>query len=293
MKFKFIISKWSNFYFFIQNLAEWHFSCRKNYNTLWYKELGNFSREEKKVLEAFKKIRSRYKPAKTCFEKAFFTKKNPWQLLTTALNPQEYQNIQKVFIIFQNKFEKFYSQERPLLEKWQKLLNKTANKRTMNRKITKILGNLYKTHTTNRNVVIKVYLLPSSPDTTGGGANIDNRSISLEISRYPQEKSNHALGIIWHEAIHLFFGVYYFPIIVECLDENKQSIDIVNELIVGAIFPRGVLGRRLLKNKPPVKLLSVINEDQTKKILSLVQKYIDKPKPFDRKLIQSIVRIIK
>jgi len=55
MKFRFIISKWGNFYFFIQNLSEWHFSCRKKYNALWQKELGSLSLEEKQTLKVFKK----------------------------------------------------------------------------------------------------------------------------------------------------------------------------------------------------------------------------------------------
>jgi len=78
MKFKFIISKWGNFYFFVQNLSEWHFSCRKNYNVLWQKELGILSPKEKKALKVFKKIRSNFPSGKTFFEQAFFTKKNPW-----------------------------------------------------------------------------------------------------------------------------------------------------------------------------------------------------------------------
>ena len=157
MKFRFIISKWGNFYFFIQNLSEWHFSCRKKYNALWQKELGSLSLEEKQTLKVFKKIRSKYKPAKTCFEQAFFSVKNPWQLLTTTLNPTEYQNIRKIFITFQNKFEKFYHKEYPLLEQWQKLLEKTANKKILNQKITKILDNLYKTKFTNKNIIINVF----------------------------------------------------------------------------------------------------------------------------------------
>ena len=67
MKFKFIISKWGNFAFFVQNLSNWHFSCRQNYNLLWEKELGKLSPEEKRALETFKKVRSRFPSVKTFF----------------------------------------------------------------------------------------------------------------------------------------------------------------------------------------------------------------------------------
>jgi len=48
MKFKFKISKWANFYFFTQNLSEWHFSCRKEYNKNWRDVLSTFTPEQEK-----------------------------------------------------------------------------------------------------------------------------------------------------------------------------------------------------------------------------------------------------
>lgn len=292
MKFGFIISKWANFYFFIQNLSEWHFSCRKNYNALWRKELGNLTIGEKQALKVFKKIRSKYKPAKTCFEKAFFTKTNPWKLLATSLNHQEYQNIQKVFIIFQNKFEKFYNKEYPLLERWQKLLERTANKKILNRKITKILDNLYKTKFADKNITINVYLLPSTPDTTGGGANIDKKSISLEISRYPRKKNNHALGILWHETIHLEFEKqYFYPLISQKYSYLQKDKIFINEIAAASLFPKGILGQKLLKNKPGPLYLNNFH-GQKDGFFRVMKSYITQKKNLDTHYIENILFII-
>jgi hypothetical protein len=291
IKFQFIISKWGIFYFFVQNLSEWHFSYRKKYNVLWQKELGSLSSKEKKALKVFKKIRSKYKTTRTCFEKAFFTKKNPWQSLAITLDPREYQEIQKVFIIFQNKFEKFYSQEYPLLEQWQKLLSKTANQTIMNRKITKILDNLYGTNFINKDITINVYLLPSTHDTTGGGANIDNKSISLEISRYPQEKNNHALGILWHEIIHLLFQKKFFLIILKNISES-QNADFINEIITSALFPKGLLGQQFFNHTIANYLNPSLSSQQTYLIFKLIKNYLHNSKALDIYCIKKLKAIL-
>jgi hypothetical protein len=294
MEFKFIINKWSNFYFFVQNLSNWHFSCRKKYNILWQKELGKLSSEEKKALKIFKKIRLRYGPGKTCFEKAFFTKRHPWQLLSSTLTVKEYQDIDKIFVIFQNKFEKFYRKEYPFLQRWQKLLNKTTNNKTLNKKITRVLDVLYSTNTTDKKTV-NVYLLPSSPNAIGGGANIDKKCISLEISHYPIEKSNHALGIIWHEIIHLVFEKeYFFPILKKSFPNDRGALNLIKEITHRALFPRGILAKKFLRiNRSKKELLHrKISPLRTKQILSLVSPYIQKNKPLDDQYVKKLFSIV-
>jgi len=135
MNFKFTVNKWSNFYFFVQNLSEWHFSCRKNYNIFWQQQFGKLTTKEKKALENFNKIRLRYDQGKTCFEKSFFTKKNPWRSLSLTLTSKEYKVIYNIFSLFQNRFEKLYKEESPLLKKWKILLSKKANDQTLGKKI--------------------------------------------------------------------------------------------------------------------------------------------------------------
>ena len=72
MEFKIIISKSANKFFFISNLTEWHFSCRKMYNPIWLKHTGgNLSLQEKKYLKIFKNILIQYG-----FEKYYLLGKN-------------------------------------------------------------------------------------------------------------------------------------------------------------------------------------------------------------------------
>jgi hypothetical protein len=292
MKFKFIISKWGNFYFFVQNLSEWHFSCNRNYNAFWQNTLGKLTKEEKESLEIFKKIRLNYKTSKSCFEEAFFIKRNPWQLLSSTLTSQEYQDIHNTFIILQNKFEKLYKKECPLLRKWQKLLDKTANNKTLNKKITKVLDKLYGTDATDKNIIINVYLLLSSPNATGGGANIDKKSITLEISRYLIEKSNHALGIIWHEIIHLLFqNKNFFPLVLKNTSGQKDA-DFINEITAAALFPRGLLSQQFFNNNLTNHLHPSLTPENTSMIFQLLKDYIHNYKTLNIYYINQIKNIL-
>jgi len=60
MKFKIKYTKLGNQFFFISNLTNWHFSCEKEYNEIWFKKIGNLNEEEKKVLKQFAKILNKY-----------------------------------------------------------------------------------------------------------------------------------------------------------------------------------------------------------------------------------------
>lgn len=293
MRFEFIISKWANFYFFIQNLSEWHFSNRKDYNILWRKELGNFSPEEENALKRFKEIRLSYPSGKTFFEQSFFKENDHWQKLENNLEPDKYKIIKEIFDLFKNKFEILFKKDLPFLERWQKELNNKINEPLLIKSMLNVLNVVF--NTASSEYEIKVNLLFSSLNHTGGGANIDNKSISLEISRYPIQNSNHAIGIIWHETIHLCFqNQYFFPLVLKQFPNDRQKTDQINEIIISSLFPRGILGVRLLKNKPVNKLMAgVTTLEQTIKILNLTKEYIDNQKPLDEKYIGTVAEIFK
>jgi len=292
MKFRFIISKWANFYFFVQNLSEWHFSNRKDYNVLWRNELGQFSSEEENALKQFKEIHLRYPFGKLYLGRQFFLKKNPWDILAKKLSKEDFIAVKNTFFLLQNKFDLLWNKELPLLLQWQKELNDKLNNLLLTKSIINSLKIIFNTPPSKSEITIN--LLPSSVERTGGGANIDDKNISLEISRYPTEGINHAIGIMWHEIIHLCFqNQYFFPFVLEYFSNNRQKADLVNEVTISAIFPRGILGIRLLKNKPPYKLTNQINPKQTIQILDLIKEYVDNKKYLDEKYIKTVVEILK
>ena len=287
MEFNFIISRWANFYFFVQNLAKWHFSCREPYNVLWQEKLKIKSKKEKEALITFKKIRCRHKESRSILEIAFFTKKDPWKYLKKYISSKEYNQIRDCFSVFIKKFDLLYKEELPKLKKWQKTLQKESNIQKRNNEIDKILSNFLKTPSF-RNKAVNVYLLLSTKNLVGGGANINNKSISLEISSYPIEKSNinYVQRVIWHEIVHLLYQKHYLmPSLQKICKNNTEFISTCKEYIVTSLFPNGVIGSKLLGLK--------IRKQQSLIITKMIQEYIQKNKPIDEKIIQTIVKQVK
>jgi hypothetical protein len=293
MKFKFIISKWGNFAFFVQNLSNWHFSCRQNYNLLWEKELGKLSPEEKRALETFKKVRSRFPSGKTFFEQSFFTKKDPWKNIKKNLSSQDYKAIEKTFLMLNDRFQILYKQDYPSLKIWQENLKKRNNE-LLSKKITKILRLLYNTHNKTKKI-INVYLLFSSIDQRGGGANIDEKSISIEVSRQPLALIDYMIGIIWHEVIHLCFDKEYFLSLVQKkFPEDWKTISLIKEMTAISLFPKGILANKFLKINTSQKetLHLKLPVKYNRQLLSITDSYVKQQKPFDEKYIDQLYTII-
>jgi len=292
MKFNIKISKWGAFYFFVQNLSEWHFSNRKDYNIFWKEILGTFSVQENDILNEFKEIRLRYSQSKSCFEKAFFLSEHPLEGLSSVLTKREYQTIRDAFSLLENKFNLLYEKDLPLLNGWKETLSMAVGDQKLTDTILNYLNTLYKTSVQKKE--INLYLLPSTLAHTGGGANIDNESVSIEISRYPLENVKHILSIIWHEIIHLYFqNQHFYLLLVKIFPNEEQRVNFINEVVASSLFPRGMLSMRLLGNKPAAKLLPGINEQQTIRILNLTKEYIDESKSFDENYIEKLSLIIK
>ncbi len=295
MRFKFIIKKWANFYFFVQNLAEWHFSCRKDYNKEWKKELGKFSEREKIALRKFKTIHLKYPYEKKYLGLPFFLNKNPWEKLKNVLTKAEFQTLQNVFSVFSGKFEYLYKRDFPFLKAWQKFLFEKVNRFPFNEKINKILASFYRAPQIKDEV--KVYLLVSG-EKFGGSANLDKKSIVLEISRYPIKKENlwQILGTIWHEIAHSWFETYFLePSLKKILKNEKEKtaqnkIDAICEMTNRVlVHPEGILGEKFLKIPLEKERFSPKNLKIFLTWQNLVREYLKKHKPIDEAYIKKVL----
>ena len=56
----FHIGRLANHFHIVNNLAEWHFACRRSYNTQWIAETGELTPAERDALAAFKDVALRY-----------------------------------------------------------------------------------------------------------------------------------------------------------------------------------------------------------------------------------------
>lgn len=290
MRFSVVVNRWANFYFFVQNLSEWHFSYRRAYNDLWRKELGGFSPEEEKALQEFKTIHKKYPFGNLNLGRQFFRERDPWRVLEKKVSSEELVSLKEIFLLFGGKFVKLYEKEFPLLEQWQALLQKELGNETISAMLNTLLSKLFKAPPFRETAI--VYLLLSSEDYTGGSAGIDDKSISIEISRYPLGKSNHALGILWHELVHLHFEKHSFlRLIAKKFPNDSNAIKLIKEAAASSLFPNGVLGTKFFGEKDK-QLNTKIPEDLTKNLLALTGEYVEKNISFDEDYISKLYSFV-
>ena len=80
---------------------------------------------------------------------------------------------------------------------------------------------------------------------------------------------------------------------MEYFSEDRQSADFINEVTIGALFPKGMMGIRLLKNKPTARLSPDFNIEQTTQTLNLIKEYLDQNKRLDEDYLKRLELIIK
>lgn len=288
MKFSIIINKQANFYFFVQNLSEWHFSCRKSYNDFWEKELGKFSPEEKEALKQFKKIHLHYSFGKNYLGRYFFKEKNPWENLESKINKKDYDDIKSVFSLLEKKFEIIYDKDYPKLQIWKNILEKKLDNHKD--EINNALAILYNTKPLNKD--IDIYLLLSSDTKNGGGASIDEKSITVEISRTPNNQLTLLIGLIWHELIHLYFEKGYFiEFLKQEFKDDGEKINLTREIAASLLLPKGTLGKMILGIYGE-NLNSRISINNQQKLLELTSSYIKEKNKFDKKYINEAKKAI-
>lgn len=288
MEFSVIINKQANFYFFVQNLSEWHFSCRKNYNIFWKEKLGQLSLSEKEALKDFKNLQAKYSFGKNFFGEFFFISKSPLEKMQDQkeISNNEIEVLKKIFSIFSHRFNLIFEDDYKYLQKWKDILEKHINNKDLIQDFNSILSVLFNTKPLKKN--IKIYLLLSSPNQCGGGANMDDESITLEISRYSTEKINQIAGIIWHELVHLYFQQDYLMPLLGSKNLDQETINLVKEAAVSSLLPNGILGKDFLKVNAP--LLNVkIPANYNKFILNTTNEYVKNKKPFDDNYIKNII----
>jgi len=292
MKFSIVINKLANFYFFIQNLSEWHFSNRKDYNILWRKELNQFSTKEENALKKFKEIHLRYPFGKFYLGRQFFLEENPWAALEQKLSLEELESIKNIFLLLEKKFNNFYKNEFILLKKWQATLRKESSNENLITIVNVILSKLYNASPFSKEITI--YILPSTKSHSGGtGGIIDNKSINLEISRSSLEKVNRAIGIIFHEITHLYFEKQSFlPLVSKWYPNDPDTVNLVKEATSSSLFPNGILGIKFLNIKNGLLLNTKIPPKYNEKLLLLANRYVKEDRPFDDEYIETIYSLV-
>jgi len=323
MEFKIIISKSANKFFFISNLTEWHFSCRKMYNPIWLKHTGgNLSLQEKKYLKIFKNILIKYGFKKYLGE-YFINQLHPnkqWALLKNNITKKEYTDIKKIFNIFNKRFEKLWFNNYKILINNKKILNKEFKKTRIN----KIIKNLEKIFDIkiNKQQTLEVFLLGQlDQNSNAGGANLKRNAVTIECAKMISETSytERIIRTSLHELAHICFNTNpeLKKSIISLLNsekinnkkickENIGLVSLTEELIICLLLPNGYLAEKYfhfdvkkhfsnhLNNK---KIFRKNKNDLGNKsayyLYSIIKNYINNKKSIDNKFIKKVLEIIK
>jgi len=269
--FRFKVSRLANFFFFISNLSEWHFSCRPNYNTDWLKHSGKLTIKEKKALNEFKKIMNDYgffyknREYKYLGQVFFLNEENEvWDKLKDFVTEKEFIKIKEIFELFNPRFKKVWDKEKLII--WQKKLNRILRSKSSSElfeDLKIILGPPQRF----KNKITTVHLLFSPSDNSpAGGANLGETNLTLEVPIYKITKWNmeFAVSILAHELAHIYLkNSKILGIIKSRVRKFKKAslnhiipqrpiFEYVSEILIGAFVPLGYLSQKYFKNYKPL-----------------------------------------
>ena len=287
------ILRYANFYFFIQNLSEWHFSNRKGHNEVWHNEL-HFSDEAESCIHEFKKIHQQYSFGDKYLGRPFFLYKDPWSAVELLVGKDECIKIKNIFAILESYFDTVYVKDETMLKKWRVIIAEPAFV-TNASYINNTLANFYGCAPYNEDCTI--YLLLSTEKKNGGTAGtISNNAITLELSRTSIKLEKHMSNVLWHELIHLYFkDCIFYPLLEKCTNSNWEIMGKIDELVASSLLPNGLLKQNILtstgKLRAPEYFNTRVDSEKIMNVQQLIYPYLQKKKIVDTNLAQELCKI--
>lgn len=319
MKFKVKYTKLGNQFFFISNLSEWHFSCKRKYNQDWLKTTGPLTRGEKKGLMKFTKILKKYGFKKERGENVYlgipFTtspQKTVWQKVKNWVNRKEYSEIKNIFEIFQGRFNKIWEESKIKLKKTAPAFEKNLNSKK-NRLLFQNLANLYQANFP-LNKKVNVYLFSGSENASPSGmAEFGENGVSITITN--PKNLTESLLITLHEMVHFLFEenlrkkirklLPSFKIHSHPLIKTFGKTVIISELVLDTFLPGGYLAQKyykidvlrrnrenlnFFKKREEILRLYALRNFVVLDLYKLAKYYVENKKPIDEFYIHSTVK---
>ncbi|MCX7778726.1 MAG: hypothetical protein N2259_00560 [Patescibacteria group bacterium] len=232
IKLKFIVSKWTNFFFLIDNFAGYRKTVFHEYNKENIKQFGHLTKKEKEALKKYKKIAKEIKKKRhpnalrECFLKPINQPSKIWRLIyqrfTKLQLEQLTDNLKNIFEIFQPRFEKFWGKYYYSLEENYKILKKSYP--LIKKHLSSLLNKLsvfYGANCTIKNMVIIYLIIMPSEIYWQGGVTVGENKIILVLGSLDRGGKN--INSIWklilHELSHLFFETIEYKNLI-----NKFSL---------------------------------------------------------------------
>jgi len=282
MKIKFVNSDIANNFFIISNLAEWHFSCRREYNRKWLDLTGKLNSEERQAIKVFKGLMKKYgfdrrDPKAGYLGGIFLSGFSPvkvWRELKIKLPISDYRKTRFVFDVF----SKRYKQIKNLISQSERrkriLILSSAINKSKNKKIIKELDCIFGERSSEKEIKVVIIFSPlDSKETAAGGANVDGDVVTFEVPELEKDSLNLdiSIGILFHEIIHIFFNELDIrKAIAEKIKKlglpQKPGGDVpfstaitVNEILINCFAPFGFLTKKYYGPKFYKEIFSPVN----------------------------------
>ena len=257
MKFNFKISKLDNFYFFVSNLTEFHFSCRPHFNKDWIEATRELNQEEKLAIHRLKPIFKKYgfvfKNNKSLYLGKYFycpEDQDKWNALKEYVSRAEYKKLSDGFEVFESRFNKLYRED--LLQNWKASLEKELS----GEKFITLLDfakHFFAAKTSDDILNVHLLMSPSLIWSTSGNANLGDGNIALEVPIFniTQEQVELATCILVHETSHIWFGKNPNYTVAKKL--SGKHFDLIKEAIIDSVAPSGFGAQKYAKASNPFK----------------------------------------
>ena len=289
------ISRYANMYFFIQNLAEWHFSNRKAHNAEWRGQL-KLSIEAKSCLKEFQQIHLQYPYGKKYLGRPFFLDDDPWPKIEHLVGKNVSKKIANIFTVLEPFFYIIYIEDEKALKRWQSIISKSnfsSNTSYINTTLAQFYGcKPYSDSCT-------VHLLLSTKERNGGtSGTLDDHSITLELSHVSIKSERLIKNIIWHELIHLYFrNDVFYPLLKKVTHNDMKDMKKIDELVASSLLPNGLLKLGTLAKISDTEITSKFNAHISSEKIQMVQKlihpYLHQEKSIDQKLVLELYKLCK
>jgi hypothetical protein len=255
MEFNFKISKLENLYFFVSNLTEFHFSCRKHFNEDWILATGELTEKEKLALKEIKPIFEKYNFNNKDFPylgEVFYCLDDAEKLdgLKKCLDVNEYEKIVNAFYVFKNRFDKIYNEK--LLVNWKDAIERQlSGERFL--KFYNPVRHFFDAEDMDISLNVHLLISPSMSRSASGNANIGEKDLTLEVpmNNLNQEQVELASCVLLHELSHIWFEKNKNYSFAKKL--YKSNFPLAKEVIIDSISPSGFPAQIYSKASNPFK----------------------------------------
>jgi len=283
MKIKFKISELANQLFFISNLSEWHFSCRKQYNQIWRGMLPPFTKEQEKSLRFFGKVLKKYEKSKGNINFPILRKainENNIDSIALGMNKNEKEVIKNTFRLFRRAFRQIWQESNPRLRQFISLIQESKHQRKIEKSF-KIIE-LYFGKSKCDGITAYLLMAPQK-EWGGGGGNIGPGRLTMEIGDISPLGINWSSKTFIHETTHKCYQDNFKKLLRAFVKSSlKRSYKdfamvkyfgeletVLNEAITSSIVEEGIIDRLIFKFSSEEQLKrNIIKIDWTKSSLS-------------------------